>query len=173
MIITQNKYLTICTYCHPRTLCVLSIWSDCRNDTRRAGKTIGHEETWRTFSSGEKHACWPGTWSLGQRPRTCLPDCPQWTPEAGGRRFGQLGFAVLWLTHSFLTARQLFTGFLHFSMLFFNFLRPEHDCYNNFSSCSTSTSRNIKKTFWKHLIKIINLGAKNCPVGRNGLKSKE
>ena len=51
------------------------------------------------------------------------------------------------------------------------FLRPKHDCYAKFKSCSTQ--RNIKTSI-KHLIKIINFGAINCPVGRNGIKlSKE
>ena len=54
-------------------------------------------------------------------------------------------------------------------------LRPEHDCYAKFTSVlhkETLKQHFIKnKISIKHLIKIINLGAKNCPVGRNGLSS--
>ena len=41
------------------------------------------------------------------------------------------------LTHSFLTAKQLFPGFFTFFYAIFSFLRPEHDCYAKFTSCST------------------------------------
>ena len=36
------------------------------------------------------------------------------------------------LTHSFLTAKQLFPGFFKFFYAIFKLLRPEHDCYANF-----------------------------------------
>ena len=49
------------------------------------------------------------------------------------------------LTHSFLTTKQLFPGFVFtFFYAIFKLLRPEHDCYAKFTSCSTS--RNIKTT---------------------------
>ena len=43
------------------------------------------------------------------------------------------------LTHSFLTAKQLCAGFLTFFLSYFynQFIRPEHDCYAKFTSCST------------------------------------
>ena len=42
------------------------------------------------------------------------------------------------LTHSFLTAKDLFTRFFFtFFYAIFKFLRPEHDCYARFTSCST------------------------------------
>ena len=41
------------------------------------------------------------------------------------------------LTHSFLIVKQLFPGFLTFFYAIFKFLRPEHDCYVKFKSCST------------------------------------
>ena len=43
------------------------------------------------------------------------------------------------LSHSFLTAKQLFTGFFTFFYAIFLFFRPEHDCYAKFTSCSTHT----------------------------------
>ena len=43
----------------------------------------------------------------------------------------------MWLTHSFLTAKQLFPGFFPFFYAIFKYLRPEHDCYAKFTSCST------------------------------------
>ena len=45
-------------------------------------------------------------------------------------------FGVL-LTHSFLTAKQLFFGFFTFFYAIFKCLKPEHDCYAKFTSCST------------------------------------
>ena len=47
------------------------------------------------------------------------------------------GFAVLQLTHSFLTAKHLFPGFFTFFYAIFKFLKPEYDCYAKFTSCST------------------------------------
>ena len=41
------------------------------------------------------------------------------------------------MVHSFLTAKQLFPGLFTFFYLIFQFLRPEHDCYAKFTSCST------------------------------------
>ena len=38
------------------------------------------------------------------------------------------------LTHSFLTAKQRFPGFLTFFYAIFKLLRPEHDCYAKFTS---------------------------------------
>ena len=49
------------------------------------------------------------------------------------------------LTHSFLTAKQLFCGFFTFFYAIFSFLRPEHDSYANLTSFSKY--RNIKKHF--------------------------
>ena len=65
------------------------------------------------------------------------------------------------LTHSFLTAKQLFPGFFTFFYAFFLFLRPEHDCYAKFTSCYIKTTLENKLSI-KHLIKIINLGAKTA-----------
>ena len=44
---------------------------------------------------------------------------------------------IMHLTHSFLTAKQLFPGFFIFFYAIFRFLRLEHDCYAKFTSCST------------------------------------
>ena len=46
-------------------------------------------------------------------------------------------FGIYGLTHSFLTAKQLFPGFFTFFYAIFKFLRPEPDCYAKFTSCST------------------------------------
>ena len=51
------------------------------------------------------------------------------------------------LTHSFPTAKQLFPRFLPFFYAIFSFLRPEHDCFVKFTSCSTYG--NIKIILWK------------------------
>ena len=48
-----------------------------------------------------------------------------------------LGISIRSLTHSFLTAKQLFPGFFTFFSAIFKILRPEHDCYAKFTSCST------------------------------------
>ena len=47
------------------------------------------------------------------------------------------GSGILQLTLSFLTAKHLFPGFFTFFNAIFKFLRPEHDCYAKFTSCST------------------------------------
>ena len=41
------------------------------------------------------------------------------------------------LTHSCLTEKQFFPGFFISFFFIFPFLRPEHDCYAKFTSCST------------------------------------
>ena len=39
--------------------------------------------------------------------------------------------------HFFLAAKQHFPGFFTFFYAIFKFLRPEHNCYEKFTSCST------------------------------------
>ena len=51
------------------------------------------------------------------------------------------------LTHSFLTAKQLFPRIFTFFYAISKFSRPEHDCYAKFTSCSKW--RNIKTTLWR------------------------
>ena len=60
-----------------------------------------------------------------------------------------------------------FSRIFTFFYAIFKLLRPEHDCYGKFTSVLHKEALKIKTT---HLFKIINLGAKNCPVGRNGLR---
>ena len=77
------------------------------------------------------------------------------------------------LTHSILTAKHFFFfNFYTFSSCVFQFIRPKHDNKVKFTSCSTK--RTIKATlmykiYINYLIKIIKFGAKNGPVGWNGL----
>ena len=52
-----------------------------------------------------------------------------------GAKNGPLGWNGL--THSFPTAKQLFPGFFTFFFAIWTFLRPKHDCYAKFTSCST------------------------------------
>ena len=69
------------------------------------------------------------------------------------------------LTHSFLTAKQLLPGFTKFLRLDMIPMPNSHLVLHK----ETLKQQFENKISIKHLIKIINLVAKNCPVGRNGL----
>ena len=78
----------------------------------------------------KKYLKCPGYWRSGSSTGWATPPSSLASPWSSGGLLSTL-------THSFLTEKQLFPGFFTFFYAIFKFLRPEHDWYAKFTSCST------------------------------------